>query len=118
MPRHDSSLRAASRHLVSHSTRHCSRRRSLCAAVATLEFYSFCLLRAKKAFLQQVVSEARFGSLAPVTIDDTKSEVTLICLRNMSVPKIETDKLDGKSDFVMWRRKMKAILRWFISFRC
>ncbi|KAI5664694.1 hypothetical protein M9H77_24017 [Catharanthus roseus] len=28
----------------------------------------------------------------------------------MSVPKIETDRFDGKSDFVMWRRKMKAIL--------
>ncbi|KAI5681562.1 hypothetical protein M9H77_02790 [Catharanthus roseus] len=28
----------------------------------------------------------------------------------MSVPKIETDKFDGKSDFVMWRRKMKAVL--------
>ncbi|KAI5652507.1 hypothetical protein M9H77_29694 [Catharanthus roseus] len=28
----------------------------------------------------------------------------------MSVPKIETDKFDGKSDFVMWRRKMKAAL--------
>ncbi|KAI5659497.1 hypothetical protein M9H77_28290 [Catharanthus roseus] len=28
----------------------------------------------------------------------------------MSVPKIETDKFDGKSDFAMWRRKMKAVL--------
>ncbi|KAI5677508.1 hypothetical protein M9H77_08458 [Catharanthus roseus] len=28
----------------------------------------------------------------------------------MSVPKIETDRFDGKSDFVMWRRKMKAVL--------
>ncbi|KAI5659336.1 hypothetical protein M9H77_28129 [Catharanthus roseus] len=28
----------------------------------------------------------------------------------MSFPKIETDKFDGKFDFVMWRRKMKAIL--------
>ncbi|KAI5668530.1 hypothetical protein M9H77_18383 [Catharanthus roseus] len=28
----------------------------------------------------------------------------------MSVPKIETDRFDGKSDFVMWWRKMKAIL--------
>ncbi|KAI5669501.1 hypothetical protein M9H77_19354 [Catharanthus roseus] len=28
----------------------------------------------------------------------------------MSVPKIESDKFDGKSDFVMWRRKMKAVL--------
>ncbi|KAI5642392.1 hypothetical protein M9H77_00181 [Catharanthus roseus] len=28
----------------------------------------------------------------------------------MSVPKIETDKFDGKSYFVMWRRKMKAVL--------
>ncbi|KAI5675631.1 hypothetical protein M9H77_06581 [Catharanthus roseus] len=28
----------------------------------------------------------------------------------MSVPKIETDKFDGKSDFVMWQRKMKAVL--------
>ncbi|KAI5649647.1 hypothetical protein M9H77_35652 [Catharanthus roseus] len=28
----------------------------------------------------------------------------------MSVPKIETDKFDGKSDFVKWRWKMKAIL--------
>ncbi|KAI5670666.1 hypothetical protein M9H77_11030 [Catharanthus roseus] len=28
----------------------------------------------------------------------------------MSVPKIETDRCDGKSDFVMWRRKMKAVL--------
>ncbi|KAI5663753.1 hypothetical protein M9H77_23076 [Catharanthus roseus] len=26
----------------------------------------------------------------------------------MSVPKIETDRFDGKSDFAMWRRKMKA----------
>ncbi|KAI5671196.1 hypothetical protein M9H77_11560 [Catharanthus roseus] len=26
----------------------------------------------------------------------------------MSIPKIETDKFDGKSDFLMWRRKMKA----------
>ncbi|KAI5673634.1 hypothetical protein M9H77_13998 [Catharanthus roseus] len=28
----------------------------------------------------------------------------------MSVPKIETDKFHGKSYFVMWRRKMKAVL--------
>ncbi|KAI5666158.1 hypothetical protein M9H77_16011 [Catharanthus roseus] len=28
----------------------------------------------------------------------------------MLVPKIETDRFDGKSDFVMWRRKMKAVL--------
>ncbi|KAI5659494.1 hypothetical protein M9H77_28287 [Catharanthus roseus] len=28
----------------------------------------------------------------------------------MSVPKIETDRFDGKYDFVMWRRKMKAVL--------
>ncbi|KAI5666628.1 hypothetical protein M9H77_16481 [Catharanthus roseus] len=28
----------------------------------------------------------------------------------MSVPKIETDRFDSKSDFVMWRRKMKAVL--------
>ncbi|KAI5671107.1 hypothetical protein M9H77_11471 [Catharanthus roseus] len=28
----------------------------------------------------------------------------------MSDPKIETDKFDGKSDFAMWRRKMKAVL--------
>ncbi|KAI5670951.1 hypothetical protein M9H77_11315 [Catharanthus roseus] len=28
----------------------------------------------------------------------------------MSVPKIETDRFDGKSDFVMWRRKMKTVL--------
>ncbi|KAI5650504.1 hypothetical protein M9H77_36509 [Catharanthus roseus] len=28
----------------------------------------------------------------------------------MSVPKIETNKFDGKSDFVMWQRKMKAVL--------
>ncbi|KAI5677977.1 hypothetical protein M9H77_08927 [Catharanthus roseus] len=28
----------------------------------------------------------------------------------MSVPKTETDKFDGKSDFVMWWRKMKAVL--------
>ncbi|KAI5659612.1 hypothetical protein M9H77_28405 [Catharanthus roseus] len=28
----------------------------------------------------------------------------------MSVPKIETDRFDGKSDFVMWRRKMKEVL--------
>ncbi|KAI5669731.1 hypothetical protein M9H77_19584 [Catharanthus roseus] len=28
----------------------------------------------------------------------------------MSVPKIETDRFDGKSNFVMWRRKMKAVL--------
>ncbi|KAI5662679.1 hypothetical protein M9H77_22002 [Catharanthus roseus] len=28
----------------------------------------------------------------------------------MSVQKIETDRFDGKSDFVMWRRKMKAVL--------
>ncbi|KAI5654532.1 hypothetical protein M9H77_31719 [Catharanthus roseus] len=28
----------------------------------------------------------------------------------MPVPKIETDRFDGKSDFVMWRRKMKAVL--------
>ncbi|KAI5649628.1 hypothetical protein M9H77_35633 [Catharanthus roseus] len=28
----------------------------------------------------------------------------------MSIPKIETNKFDGKSDFVMWRRKMKAVL--------
>ncbi|KAI5659558.1 hypothetical protein M9H77_28351 [Catharanthus roseus] len=28
----------------------------------------------------------------------------------MSVPKIETDKFDGKSDFVMWQRKVKAVL--------
>ncbi|KAI5659786.1 hypothetical protein M9H77_28579 [Catharanthus roseus] len=28
----------------------------------------------------------------------------------MSVPKIETDRFYGKSDFVMWRRKMKAVL--------
>ncbi|KAI5658616.1 hypothetical protein M9H77_27409 [Catharanthus roseus] len=28
----------------------------------------------------------------------------------MSVQKIETDKFDGKSDFVMWQRKMKAVL--------
>ncbi|KAI5677758.1 hypothetical protein M9H77_08708 [Catharanthus roseus] len=27
----------------------------------------------------------------------------------MSVPKIETDKFDDKYDFVMWRRKMKAV---------
>ncbi|KAI5675511.1 hypothetical protein M9H77_06461 [Catharanthus roseus] len=27
----------------------------------------------------------------------------------MSISKIETDKFDGKSDFVMWRRKMKAV---------
>ncbi|KAI5659211.1 hypothetical protein M9H77_28004 [Catharanthus roseus] len=28
----------------------------------------------------------------------------------MSVPKIETDRFDGKYDFVMWRRKMKIVL--------
>ncbi|KAI5656235.1 hypothetical protein M9H77_25028 [Catharanthus roseus] len=28
----------------------------------------------------------------------------------MSVPKIETDMLDVKFDFVMWRRKMKVVL--------
>ncbi|KAI5668948.1 hypothetical protein M9H77_18801 [Catharanthus roseus] len=28
----------------------------------------------------------------------------------MSVPKIETERFDGKSDFVMWRRKMKVVL--------
>ncbi|KAI5662840.1 hypothetical protein M9H77_22163 [Catharanthus roseus] len=28
----------------------------------------------------------------------------------MSVPKTETDRFDGKSDFVMLRRKMKAVL--------
>ncbi|KAI5666425.1 hypothetical protein M9H77_16278 [Catharanthus roseus] len=28
----------------------------------------------------------------------------------MSVPKIETDRFDGKSEFVMWRRKVKAVL--------
>ncbi|KAI5661593.1 hypothetical protein M9H77_20916 [Catharanthus roseus] len=28
----------------------------------------------------------------------------------MSVRKIETDKFDGKSDFLMWRRKMKEVL--------
>ncbi|KAI5654668.1 hypothetical protein M9H77_31855 [Catharanthus roseus] len=28
----------------------------------------------------------------------------------MSVPKMETDKFDGESDFVMWRRKIKAVL--------
>ncbi|KAI5649091.1 hypothetical protein M9H77_35096 [Catharanthus roseus] len=28
----------------------------------------------------------------------------------MSIPKIETNKFDGKLDFVMWRRKMKAFL--------
>ncbi|KAI5676795.1 hypothetical protein M9H77_07745 [Catharanthus roseus] len=28
----------------------------------------------------------------------------------MSTSKLETDKFDGKSDFVMWQRKMKAIL--------
>ncbi|KAI5675760.1 hypothetical protein M9H77_06710 [Catharanthus roseus] len=36
--------------------------------------------------------------------------IILIFLQNMSVPKIETDKFDGKSDFVMWRRKMKVVL--------
>ncbi|KAI5675733.1 hypothetical protein M9H77_06683 [Catharanthus roseus] len=84
-----------------------------------------------------VVSEPRYGSSAPATIDDTRSKGTveflrsgqrsfsftllfisvillhliiLIFLQNMSVPKIETDKFDGKSDFVMWRRKMKVVL--------
>ncbi|KAI5678153.1 hypothetical protein M9H77_09103 [Catharanthus roseus] len=28
----------------------------------------------------------------------------------MSVPKIETNRFDGKYDFVMWRRKIKAVL--------
>ncbi|KAI5675759.1 hypothetical protein M9H77_06709 [Catharanthus roseus] len=28
----------------------------------------------------------------------------------MSVPKIETDRFDGKSNFVMWQGKMKAVL--------
>ncbi|KAI5658419.1 hypothetical protein M9H77_27212 [Catharanthus roseus] len=28
----------------------------------------------------------------------------------VSFPKIETDRFDGKSNFVMWRRKMKAVL--------
>ncbi|KAI5666630.1 hypothetical protein M9H77_16483 [Catharanthus roseus] len=36
--------------------------------------------------------------------------ITLVCHLIMSVPKIETDKFDGKSNFVMWRRKMKAVL--------
>ncbi|KAI5671142.1 hypothetical protein M9H77_11506 [Catharanthus roseus] len=92
-------------------------------------------------FLQQVVSELRFGSSALATIDDTRFErtveflnlakegsfilfsqnffksftfpshlITLLCLQNMSVPKIETDKFDGKSVFVMWGKKMKAVL--------
>ncbi|KAI5668522.1 hypothetical protein M9H77_18375 [Catharanthus roseus] len=102
MPRRGSSLTAAAWRLVSHSARHCSRRRPLSVA-----------------FLQQVVSEPRFGSSAPATIDNTRSEGTVEFLRSgQRIPKIETDKFDGKSDFVMWRRKMKAVLRWFISFRC
>ncbi|KAI5652485.1 hypothetical protein M9H77_29672 [Catharanthus roseus] len=28
----------------------------------------------------------------------------------ISTPKLETDKIDGKFDFIMWRRKIKAIL--------
>ncbi|KAI5675602.1 hypothetical protein M9H77_06552 [Catharanthus roseus] len=92
-------------------------------------------------FLQQVVSESRFGSSAPAPIDDTRSEgtvefsdqiwpqfysflsklffksfiflshlITFICLQNMSVPKLRLISFDGKSDFVMWQRKMKAVL--------
>ncbi|KAI5648759.1 hypothetical protein M9H77_34764 [Catharanthus roseus] len=103
MPRHGSSLTVAARRLISHSARHCSRRRSLSAAV----FYSF------------LVSEPRFGSSAPATIDHTRSEGTVEFLKSSHrIPKIETDKFDGKSDFVMWRKKMKAVLRWIISFRC
>ncbi|KAI5652572.1 hypothetical protein M9H77_29759 [Catharanthus roseus] len=36
--------------------------------------------------------------------------IALICLQNVLVPKIEIDKFDGKSDFVMWQRKTKTVL--------
>lgn len=38
------------------------------------------------------------------------SDYSYLPLYNMSVPKLETDKFDCKSDFVMWRRKMKTVL--------
>ncbi|KAI5675611.1 hypothetical protein M9H77_06561 [Catharanthus roseus] len=49
------------------------------------------------------------GSSAPA------SDSNLSDLRSFSDPasefkKLKTDRFDGKSDFVMWRRKMKAVL--------
>ncbi|KAI5677252.1 hypothetical protein M9H77_08202 [Catharanthus roseus] len=38
------------------------------------------------------------------------SDYSYLPLYNMSVPKLETDKFDGKFDFVMWRRKIKIVL--------
>ncbi|KAI5666397.1 hypothetical protein M9H77_16250 [Catharanthus roseus] len=101
MPQRGSSLTATAQRLVSHWARHCSRRRPLSTA----------------AFLQQVVSEPssahRRRQQSTIEFPQIWPEnhlITLICLQNMSVPKIETDKFDGKSGFVMWWRKMKAVL--------
>ncbi|KAI5650750.1 hypothetical protein M9H77_36755 [Catharanthus roseus] len=58
-------------------------------------------------FLQQVISDLRFGSLAPASVNNLSD---LRSSFDPAIPKIEIDRFDGKSDFVMWRRKMKAVL--------
>ncbi|KAI5677403.1 hypothetical protein M9H77_08353 [Catharanthus roseus] len=59
-----------------------------------------------------------FGSSAPASgnnlsdrrsSSDPANEVPSYSLSSY-IPKIEIDRFDGKSDFVMWRRKMKAVL--------
>ncbi|KAI5650721.1 hypothetical protein M9H77_36726 [Catharanthus roseus] len=87
MPRRSSSLTATARRLVSHSARHCSRWRPLSVAV----------------WYQSRSSAHRRRQ--PSTIPNLSHLITLTCLRNMSVPKIETDKFDGKSDFDLDLRK-------------
>ncbi|KAI5671116.1 hypothetical protein M9H77_11480 [Catharanthus roseus] len=57
------------------------------------------------------------GSSAPVSdnnLSDLKSSSDsasrLLLVTLFYIPKNETDRFDGKSNFVMWRRKMKAVL--------
>ncbi|KAI5666021.1 hypothetical protein M9H77_15874 [Catharanthus roseus] len=48
-----------------------------------------------------------FGSSAPASVNNLSD---LRSSSDPAIPKIDTYRFDGKSDFVMWRRKMKAVL--------
>ncbi|KAI5674208.1 hypothetical protein M9H77_14572 [Catharanthus roseus] len=56
--------------------------------------------------LQQVVTELSSGSSALVSNSNLSD---LRSFLDLAIPKIETDRFDGKSNFLMWRRKMKAV---------
>ncbi|KAI5662841.1 hypothetical protein M9H77_22164 [Catharanthus roseus] len=58
--------------------------RKICNRIGSFYFHCFVLVLAcnSNLFLQQVVSEPRFGSPAPATIDDSRSEGTIKFLRS------------------------------------